>query len=326
MGFFQGFNLDTLLALISCIAGIVALFLSGRAIKYSKTINNSFNDEKEFGNNGIDNSKKAGGDIIEYNYDANALATLTSANFKASLEKAYEFFEKKTEDNLHKIFEETRQIIIDNKINLGSYTKIDWINVYFENAKTSSNEYMQKVWAKVLAKELSFPNSFSYKSLDILKNMNEEDFKLFEHLCSLSIDNSFLSHKVNDLYKKFNLSWVSMLRLKEFNLVSLDGTQKTYTLEPGTAKKILYGEKYLIVLKNNTNEKIDYKMSIYVLTQFALEIECITKKSVFEDFVIEYVKELKKEKNNGLNISLYRVKSIENGIIDCEQNDLSEDK
>ena len=46
--FFEPFNFDTLLALISCIAGIVALFVGGKAYKNYKTLNNSFNDTANY--------------------------------------------------------------------------------------------------------------------------------------------------------------------------------------------------------------------------------------------------------------------------------------
>ena len=75
--------------------------------------------------------------------DVQALTDLTRENFKVSLNQAYSVFEQKTTDNLHKIIEETHRIIQENKINLGSFTTIDWINLYFENAKTTSDEYMQ---------------------------------------------------------------------------------------------------------------------------------------------------------------------------------------
>lgn len=89
------FSFDTLLALISCITGIVALFFGGSAYKSVHNLKKSFNDKKKFGDNGVDNFKKAGGDIVEYNCDTNALAMLTAANFKTSLEQAYALFEKR---------------------------------------------------------------------------------------------------------------------------------------------------------------------------------------------------------------------------------------
>lgn len=50
--FFQGFNFDTLLALISCIASVVALFLGGAAYKQCQVNKNSFNDNKTISDDG----------------------------------------------------------------------------------------------------------------------------------------------------------------------------------------------------------------------------------------------------------------------------------
>ena len=203
--FFQGFSLDTLIALTSCITGIVALFLGGSAYRNCKEIKRSFNDKKKFGNNGIDNSQKAAGNIINNNCDANVIATLTSSNFSAALNEAYKRFELQYENNLKNVIEEAGKIVQEKKLELSGYTKIDWINIYFESAKNASDTYMQNVWAKVLAKELESPGTFGYKTLDVLKNMSKEDFVLFEKMCSLQIDGAII---LGDAYKKIGLEWV----------------------------------------------------------------------------------------------------------------------
>lgn len=320
------FGFDTLLALISCITGLLALFVGGSAHKNINNYKKSFNDKKKFGDNGVDSSKKAGRDIVEYNCDANALATLTAANFKTSLEQAYAVFEKKTDDNLYKIIEKTNQIIQEKKIELGSYTKIDWINVYFENAKTSSDEYMQNVWAKVLTQELSFPGSISYKSLDILKNMTSDDFKLFERLCSLNVDNSILRDKVNDFYKRFNLYWTNLLKLKEFNLISLEDSEKTISIEPNNHRFIIYDNRYIILLKNDSDKKIDYKLSVYILTQFAIELSSIVKTSTLYEFVVEYAKILKSKEYNGLSVTLHKINYIIGEQVNYDRKNLLEEE
>ena len=71
--FFQGFNFDTLLAIISCVTGIVALFLGNKAYQSCKRFNKSFNDKKKFKAGGTDNSQKAAGDIINNNCVKKAL-------------------------------------------------------------------------------------------------------------------------------------------------------------------------------------------------------------------------------------------------------------
>lgn len=320
------FCFDTLLALISCITGIVALFVGGSAHKKINNYKKSFNDNKKISDNGIDNSKKAGRDIIEYNCDVDALATLNAANFKASLEQVCDVLEKKTDDNLRRIIEKTNQMIQDNRIELGSYTKIDWINVYLENAKTSSDEYMQNVWAKILAQELACPGSFSYKSLDILKNMTSDDFKLFERLCSVNVDNSVLSSEVNDFYKRFNLYWTNLLKLKDFNLISLEGSEKTVSIEANNRKSIIYDNRYIIMFKNNSNEKIDYKLSIYVFTPFAVELSNVATTSTLYEFIVEYVKILNKKKYNGLTVTLHRINYILDGRINYDEKNLLDEE
>ena len=52
--FFDGFNFDTLLALISCMAAIVALFVGGKAYSKSVKNQNSLNDSKQFNNHSND--------------------------------------------------------------------------------------------------------------------------------------------------------------------------------------------------------------------------------------------------------------------------------
>ena len=116
--FFQGFNFDTLLALISCLTGIVALFVGGAAYKQSQINKNSFNDKKEFKDESQDHSQKAGRDIVINQYDPSALAALSAANFESSLKLVYSQLEQKASDNLQTIINESKKIIEENKIQL----------------------------------------------------------------------------------------------------------------------------------------------------------------------------------------------------------------
>ena len=149
MVFFQGFNFDTVLAIISCITGIVALFLGGTAYKNCKISKNTIEQKKKFDDGSTDNSITVGGD---YNHNEGISETgllsvmdrmnaMTSASFSTALDEAYTMFQAKCDDNLHIIMDKTEKIIKEQKLNLGGYSKIDWIHVYFELAKNASNTY-----------------------------------------------------------------------------------------------------------------------------------------------------------------------------------------
>ena len=317
--FFQGFNFDTLLALISCIAGIAALFVGGTAYKQSQINKNSFNDKKEFEDQSEDHSQKAGRDIINNNCDTTALANLTAASFETSLKLAYAQFEQKTTDNLHQIINETRRIIEENNLHLGAYTKVDWINVYFENAKNSSDTYMQKVWAKVLAKELAVPGSISYKTLDILKNLSAEDFQLFEKTVSLSFNDSIFKGK--DFKKYF--PWMDCLKLKELGLINLDGTEQTITIPPNASSKMLVGNNtFSIFFSNSTGQKKDVKYEVYTLTNSANEMRSLATVIEQKNYFVEVAKELKTKYNGALGVALHKVDWVAGTRFGYDKNDL----
>ena len=320
--FFQGFNFDTLLAIISCITGIVALFIGGAAYKQCQINKNSFNDKKEFEDQSQDHSQKAGRDIIN-NCDTTALANLTAASFETSLKLAYAQFEQKTTDNLHQIINETRRIIEENSIQLGAYTKIDWINVYFENAKNASDTYMQNIWAKVLAKELSAPGSFSFKTLDIIKNLSAEDFQLFEKFVSLSFNDCIFKNRE---FKKY-FSWSKCLKMKEFGLINLDGTEQTITVAPKNSSKILIGNnKFSIFFNNESDQSQDVKYDIYTLSSSAKEMRCLAISTDQREYFVEVAKELRTKYEGKLNITLHKVNWVEGTSFNYDEPDLIAEK
>lgn len=319
--FFQGFNFDTLLALISCIASVVALFLGGAAYSQCQKNKNSFSDTKMFDDNGQDWSQKAGRDIINNGCDATALAALTASNFEVSLKKAYEQFEQKINENLYNIIHETSRIIRENKINLGTYTKIDWINVYFEKAKNTSDEYMQSIWAKVLAKEMSEPDSFSYKTLDVLKNMTSKDFHLFEKLCSIQFNGCILQGEDTEA----RINWIEQLRLSELGVINLDLSKSWHTVPKGGYNSIIDTSRSLIIMmKNNSEQEIKVEYNAFFLTSAGNELLSVATYETQKDYFINFAKELKKKYDKSVHISLHDISLVNGERYEITQPDLIE--
>ena len=110
MSLFKEFNFDTLLALISCIVGIIALFIGGTAYKNCSIKNK--NDSTKKMNGGIDNSINITGDFSSQGITEETLLSvvkdmkdMTNTSFSSSIDKAYKFFEKKCDENLHQIID-----------------------------------------------------------------------------------------------------------------------------------------------------------------------------------------------------------------------------
>lgn len=314
-------DLENWIDIINCIIAFAALFVGGSAHKKINKYKKSFNDKKKFGDNGVDNSKKSAGDMIVYEFDPNVLAKLTNLNFETSLKAAYEAFDKKSTQNLHDIFEKSKKYIADNKIDLKGYTKIDWINLYFENAKNAQNQFMQEVWAKVLAKELAEPDSFSFKTLDILKNMHEEDFHLFEKLCSICTDDGYILR--GEISEK-HILWQDQLKLGELGLINLNSTRhwQIFSENYNNSSSFFTSSDYVLIVKNDTNEEVKIEIQVFYLSSSAQEIKSMVDSKCSGDYFLNFAKKIKQDYKDKLVISLHVLKCIEKNEVKYELNDL----
>jgi hypothetical protein len=328
-GFFQEFNFDTLLALISCIAGVVALFLGGAAYKNCKIIKDSFNEKKEFEDNSQDHSQRAAGDIINNNGISDtqlvtittALTTMNSTNFSEALDKAYTRFQEQCDENLKNIIDQTKQVIADNRLQISGYTKIDWIHIYLESAKNASDAYMQNVWAKVLARELAQPDSFSYKTLDVLKNMSANDFRLFEKACAICMDDLIISDRKFNAY----LSWMKKNKLSELGLLSLSETERTYTVSANGKTNILVAADTLaIFLRNESDAEVATKFTGHLFTNSARELMRVAAPMPERQFFLDCGKDLKEKCTKPIKLTLHDVTWFDGMRFNYQQKDLLE--
>jgi len=70
---------------------------------------------------------------------------------------------------------------------IGQRTDHDWFSRYIALSEEVSNPTMQDLWAKILAGELTKPGSFSFKALQVFRDMSIYDAKLLAKACSLAI-------------------------------------------------------------------------------------------------------------------------------------------
>ena len=331
MGFFQDFNFDTLLALISCVTGIIALIIGSVAYKNCKINKNSINAKKHLNNSSVDGSINIGGDYYVQGVSENALVAvvgemhkMTSASCSSALNKVYDMFQRKCDENLHQIINETQRIVSEQKLCIAGYSKLDWIHIYFEAAKNTSDSFMQKTWAKVLAKELSEPNSFSYKTLDALKNMSEIEFRLFEKLCAINVSNAIFK---GDYLNDYGLDWIALQRLKEFGLLSLDDSQREIFVEANNQTGQHINTQFLLMFTNYKEQKLENHIPCYMLTTVANELLKVVSVITEDSWAIKVAQMAKAKASKDCEIKLHRINFIYNNGKSCnyqEKNLLTE--
>lgn len=128
----------------------------------------------------------------------------------------------------------------------------DWFNSFISLAEEISNRTMQDLWAKILAGEISQPGSYSFKALQVLRNMSMHDAKLLAKACSLSVKDSgqkgiriisgcyekpgFFnlfnkSRQQNLNLSRFGLNYSDLLTLAENNLLFIQETESSPLLK-----------------------------------------------------------------------------------------------
>ena len=61
----------------------------------------------------------------------------------------------------------------------------DWVAQFLDHCQDVSNENMQSVWARLLAREVGKPGSFSLRTLALVRVMSRNDADMFTRFCSV---------------------------------------------------------------------------------------------------------------------------------------------
>lgn len=137
----------------------------------------------------------------------------------------------------------------------------DWSINFVTCAKQISNNYMQELWAKILAGEINTPGSFSLRTVNTLKNISRSEAELFKEFCSylIEIDESlptpayftdtYGSHANRFSVKKFTLA--ERLILQELGLVTFEDAHDIFL-------SFKYGDKNILNYLGNKLE-ISYR-------------------------------------------------------------------
>jgi len=209
----------------------------------------------------------------------------------------------------------------------------DWILRFFNCIEDISNEDMQEIWGKILAGEVKKPNTYSYRTLETLKNLTQSEALLFEQISQYVFTNNIIYMLPNDeeCLNECGINYASILKLIECNLITPSSTA-TYVSKLEKGKRVgLWSNGYIILFENETENTINIKESIYVLSEVGIQlfrtINVDTNRD--ENYVKKYCMKLK-EKYINCTYTLHKVNHIdffEEGInVDYNEENILEPK
>ena len=182
----------------------------------------------------------------------------------------------------------------------------DWSNRFLNIVEDISDETLHQLWGNILAGEVKQPNSYSLRTLELLRNITKEEAELFVKSISFYIDKNLLCTE------KFALSLHDSLLLGEIGLLNNEELTKVWRIEAHNKQEIVLDDKKLLVLTNNTDKQINCSISVKQLSKAGQEIFSITKKNnrnIFYDNLAIFFKA------NGVSkVSLHDIVEYDNNI------------
>ena len=97
----------------------------------------------------------------------------------------------------------------------------DFLNMFYEGASNVSNKDLQKIWAKILANEMENPNSYSIRTLAVLKTISHKEANVINKFIELAISDDRAAYLIDDkdFLEKYGLKFLDILLLEELGLV-----------------------------------------------------------------------------------------------------------
>lgn len=187
----------------------------------------------------------------------------------------------------------------------------DWFVRFYEAVGNISNEQMQSIWAKILAGEINKPNTYSLRTIEVLKNLSRQEAELFGKICSHCIcrgKQSFLPH-----YDKYleacQITFEEILSLSELGLISSD-SRLVLKMPVDMTPRFLFDNRELLITISATNENDKvFEVRQFPLTGVGIELSTLVAESITDDEFITFAKEI--NTNPSINVAVHRIVSIE---------------
>lgn len=129
----------------------------------------------------------------------------------------------------------------------------DWIYQFFNHCQDIRNDDIQSLWSKILAGEVAQPNTYSLRTLNLLKTLSKEDAALFTKLCSFAwlapdeSDYNLLFRERDDSFlKESGLVYDKIIHLQSIGLIHYETTGISLGFDEIATKLDYFKKRHII--------------------------------------------------------------------------------
>lgn len=166
-----------------------------------------------------------GGEIVIDSGKGEGMLELPDATLDSRLVSRMSYQEAKRQANIERITQYAADDFDGSEQIKPERPDSDWTTRFFRIAEDITTEQMQSLWGKVLAGEVKHPGSFSLRTLDILKNISQNEAETFAKLARIAFysgGKAFVPNPDRGLFLKdnFGIGFLDLLLLREIGLLA----------------------------------------------------------------------------------------------------------
>lgn len=229
--------------------------------------------------------------------EAGALSTLMDSDTASRIGQRLISKEIRRQENIDAVVEIAAENLQGKDVS-DNPVELDWASRFFEIVQDVSKDEMKVLWAKILAKEIERPSSYSLRTLELLRNISFEEAELFSKISEFVFIQerySFVFTGNNEL-KKYGLHYYYLSKLREAGLLQTgEGVTRTFRSSESSVDtyKFVCGNYYLVLTIPPKSKKI--VLPILLLSQAGCELFELTEHKDNLGYLKDFAAFVKKE-------------------------------
>lgn len=199
----------------------------------------------------------------------------------------------------------------------------DWFMRFYEIVGNISDEKVQDIWAKIMAGEINNPNSYSLKTIDILKNIGKQEAELFSNVLSCCVSTGFNIFLPNydDYLEKCGITYSQIMLLNEIGLAYNDASI-VWNVSVSNQEKILFvNNRRIVTFKSKNDDTIKIQIKQFPLTEVGKELATLTNYTLSDFKFIDFAQILNCE-NANVDIQVHDIVNIVGDSIEYKRDNI----
>ena len=199
----------------------------------------------------------------------------------------------------------------------------DWMFRFFNSVENISDVEMQKLWGHILAGEIRTPNTYSYRTLEKLKNMTQKEAQIFQKIAAMALENEgiYFLFENSEILKRYGIHFVHLLKMQECGLIEVSTVSLTLTGSLENADYIA-NSKVIALFYGQNKDPQKETINVYLFTESGAQLIKGLSIPSNEQYIIDCVNSICEVKSK-FRITAHHINCIrEDKSINYDPNDI----